>query len=275
MKVKWLIEDYEHDSSLQPMIDEIKAQGMDHEVVKYEPWASGTFNQYPNEDCVVFYGTLNLGRQLQRDKGWVPGVYCNFKNLCCHTYYPYWGKYLLNQDYMMLPMLEILRRREYVFNNFGKRESIFIRPDSGAKPITGQVLDYETLDKEFKLFGDYAGNDLDQIIAVVSSPKPIEKEWRCTIVDRKMISFSRYKKDGKLDIKREIDCGAILLADEIANEEWQPDMAYTLDICKSCGDYYLLEANSFSCSGLYESYMEPIVRRVSKVALEEWKEYYG
>ena len=83
MEVKWLIEDYEHDSSLQPLMDEIEKQGMEYKVVKYEPWESGTFNQYPNEDCVVVYGTLQLGKQLQRQKSWVPGVYCNYKNLCC------------------------------------------------------------------------------------------------------------------------------------------------------------------------------------------------
>ncbi|GAG46085.1 unnamed protein product, partial [marine sediment metagenome] len=131
MKVKWLIEDYEHDSSLQPILDEIEMQRMEYEVVKYEPWESGTFNQYPNEDCVVFYGTLNLGRQLQREKGWIPGVYCNFKNLCCKAYYSYWGKYLFNQDYIMLPMMEIKRRQDEIFKQFGVDDAIFIRPDSG------------------------------------------------------------------------------------------------------------------------------------------------
>ena len=148
MKPKWLIEEYEHDSSLQPLMDEVVKQGMDLKTVKYEPFESGKYDFF-NDDCVVFYGTLNLGRQLQRQKPWIPGVYCNFKNLCCHTYFSYWSKYLLNKDYIMLPMKEILTKREYVFNNFGKREVIFIRPDSGAKPITGQTLKYEDLDKEF------------------------------------------------------------------------------------------------------------------------------
>ncbi|HUS50838.1 MAG TPA: DUF4343 domain-containing protein, partial [Candidatus Paceibacterota bacterium] len=82
MKPKWLIEDYDHDSSIESLKSEVRSQGMDLEVVKYEPWESGTFNQYPNEDCVIFYGTLNLARQLQKQKGWIPGVYCNFQNLC-------------------------------------------------------------------------------------------------------------------------------------------------------------------------------------------------
>ena len=71
----------------------------------------------------------------------------------------------------------------------------------------------------------------------------------------------------------DLTAAAFELADKIAKEDWSPDRAYTLDICKCYGSYYLLEANSFSCSGLYESNTEPIVREVSRVALEEWKEY--
>lgn len=277
MKVKWLVENYESDSSLTPLMDEIKKQGMDLEVVKYEPWESGEFNQYPNEDCVVFYGTLNLGRQLQREKGWVPGVYCNFKNLCCKTYYSYWGKYLFNQDYIMLPMLEILRRREEIFKQFGIDGVIWIRPDSGAKTFTGQTVPLEFLDKEFDLFGNYAAAPLDEIIAVISSPKVIDIEWRFVVVDKKVVAGSQYKKDDKLDISGTWNYDLLrakVYAQEIADEEWQPDIAYTLDICKSNGKYSMLEANSFSCSGLYESDPKPIVEAISRVALKEWKDYY-
>ncbi len=276
MKVKWLIEDYEHDSSLQPIMDEVEKQGMDLEVVKYEPWESGTFDQYPSEDCVVFYGTLQLARQLQRQKSWVPGVYCNFKHLCCKHYFSYWGEYLFNNDYIMLPMMEILRRREEIFKQFGVDDMIFIRPDSGAKCFTGQTVPLEWLDKEFDLFGNYAGKPLDEILAVISSPKVIDKEWRCVVVDKKVIAYSQYKKDGKLDITAEWSddmYDAWHYAQQIADEDWQPDRIYTLDICKSNGEYSLIEVNSFSCSGLYLCSPEAVVREVSKVALKEWKEY--
>jgi len=277
-KVKWLIEDYEHDSSLEPLMAQIKKQGMELEVVKYEPWESGTFNQFEDEDCVVFYGTLNLGRQLQREKKWIPGVYCNFKNLCCKTYYSYWGKYLFNQDYIMLPMLEIKRRREEIFEQFGIDDTIWIRPDSGAKAFTGQTVPLEFLDKEFKLFGDYAGKPIDEIIAIISSPKVINREWRMVVVDKKVRAYSQYKKDGKLDISDKWDddtYNAWHYAYKIAQEEWQPDIAYTLDICLSNGKYSMLEANSFSCSGLYKCDPDPIVNSVSEAALKEWKEYNG
>ena len=273
MNVKWLIEEYTHDSSLQPLMDEVVKQGMVLETTKYYPFESGDYNFFNDNDCVVFYGTLNLARQLQKQKGWVPGVYCNFTNFYCNVYYSYWAKYLLNRKYIMLPMMEVLRQRKYVFNNFGIKGSIFIRPNSGAKTFTGQLVEYDRLEKEFELFGNYARKDLDQIIVIIAPPRHIQTEWRCVVVNKKVIAFSQYRKNGRLDIKREINIDAFYFAEEIAKTDWQPDRAYTLDICKSDDKYYLLEANSFSCSGLYFSDPVPIVSEISRIALEEWKEY--
>ncbi len=284
MKVKWLIEDYEQDSSLQPLMNEVKAQGMDLKIVKYKPFESGEFNQYPNEDCVVFYGTLNLGKQLSRQKGWIPGVYCNFQNLCCVTYYSYWAKYLFNRDYIILPLLEIKRREKYVFDTFGIDNCIFIRPDSGAKTFTGQILKREEIDKEFKLFESYAAKPLDQIFTIISSPKIIDKEWRFVVVDKKVIASSQYKDNVKNTIREQdleveaiikegCNIGARSFADKVARDPWQPDRVYTLDICQQDGVWFLLEANSFSCSGLYKCNPKPIVKEVSRIALEEWEEY--
>ena len=273
MEAKWLIEDYEHDGSLQPLMDEVISQGMDLKIIKHKAWGYLEFDQYLNEDCVVFYGTLNTGRQIQRQKGWVPGVYCNFQNFCCSTYYSYWAKYLLNKNYIMLPLLEIKRQENYIFDNFGIDNCIFIRPNSGSKTFPGQILKQEEINKQFDLFEGYAGKSLDQIIAIISSPKVIKKEWRCIVVDKKVIAFSQYIENDELNIKKEINTKAFSLAEKIAKEEWQPDIAYTLDICEFNEECFLLEANSFSCSGLYKSDTVSIVKEVSKVALKEWKEY--
>ena len=286
MKVKWLIENYAHDRSIQPLMDEIEKQGMEYKVTKYEPWESGTFNEFPNEDCVVFYGTLNLAKQLCRQKGWVPGIYCHWQNLCCLTYYSYWAKYLFNKFYTMLPLLEIKRREKYIFETYGMDNCIFIRPDSGAKTFTGQILKREEMDKEFKLFESYAGKPLDQILTIISTPKLINKEWRFVVVDGKVIAQSQYRDNVERSIRgqnSEIEAvikegssvDAHILASKIAADPWQPDRAYTLDICSGSDNrVYLLEANSFSCSGLYECNPEPIIREVSRVALEEWKDIY-
>jgi len=273
MGVKWLVEDFEGDGTLDPLIAEIKNQGMECDVINYIPFEAGEYNNYKDDDCVVFYGSLNLAKQLQREKPWIPGPYCNFKNLECLTYYSHWGKYLLNQDYVMLPLLEFSRKRDYYYDKMGIDGCIFLRPNSGAKTFYGNVYPIEHLDSEIRTMENYAGLPLDQILIVISSPKIIEKEFRIVVVDGKPISASQYKKDNKLNIKEGCDVEAWELSQKIGKDLWRPDRAYTLDICKSNGEYFLLEINSFSCSGLYECSVKPIVREVSRVALEEYNSY--
>jgi hypothetical protein len=88
----------------------------------------------------------------------------------------------------MMPILEIQRNKDYIFNNFGIDNNIFIRPDSGCKPITGQIINKYSLEKELNIFEQKAGNDLDKIIVVISTPKNINREWRFVIADKKVIS---------------------------------------------------------------------------------------
>ena len=124
MDVKWFIEDYKIEGILSPLINEVKKQDMECYVLKYDPIKIDKYNsekqricdKLRDDDCVIFYGRLITGRQLQREKAWIPGAYCNFDNLCCSTYYSHWGKYLLNENYVILPILEILRQKYYIFD---------------------------------------------------------------------------------------------------------------------------------------------------------------
>ena len=114
---------------------------------------------------------------------------------------------------------------------------------------------------------------MDEIIAIISTPKIIDKEWRIVVADGQFLSASQYKSEGKLEMKSGCDEGAMELAAEIAKEEWQPDPICVLDICLSGGKYHLLEANSFSCAGLYKCPVGVIVSEASRLAIREWQEY--
>ena len=276
IKIKWLIEEYCDDEYMFLLKKEIINQGMIYKTCRYNPFKKfdkKEYNYFADTDCVIFHGTLNLARQLQKQR-WIPGIYCNFNNFNCLTYYSYFGKYLLNSDYMMLPLLEIIRRKEYIYNLYGTDNSIFIRPNSGTKTFTGGIFEKERLEKEYDLLSKYAGKPVDQILCIISSNKNIESEYRFVIINDKVISGSQYKKNDKLYESKNIDEKAWKLASKIASEKWQPDRVYTIDICKSNNKYYLLEINSFSCSGLYKCDCKKIVKEVSKEALKEYGEYY-
>jgi len=274
MNVKWLIEEHK-DLDNKDLIPELKKQGIEYKTVKYIPFEGGNYNVFPEKDCVIVYSTLNLAKQIQRNKQWIPGVYCNFNNFKCSTYYSHWGGFLLNQDYTMMPLLDFVRHKDAVYDRFGVDDCVFMRPNSGAKTFNGAVFPKEEIDKEIDTIKCYAGKDLDQILVIISTPKKIDCEWRVVVASRKVIALSQYKKDGKLDLGDDGHHGyfAMTQAQEIAKHKWQPDRVYTLDICLNNGVHSLLEANSFSCSGLYRCNYKAIVQMVSLEAIREWNEY--
>ena len=58
--------------------------------------------------------------------------------------------------------------------------------------------------------------------------------------------------------------------------DWSPERCFVIDV-----DYFdqteevkIIELNAISTSGWYTANPEPIVRELSRVALEEWKDIY-
>jgi len=270
MQVNWLLEKEVFEENLDPLIKEIKKQGHNCQLVSYAPFKSGLYDIYDDKDCVICYGSLNLMRQLSREKKWIPGPFLNLPNYECTKYYSYFGKYLINSDYVMLPFAEFNRRKSEIFNSFSG--NCFIRPSTGFKTFTGQVYNFGEWNKDLDWIKDYV---TPESMIIISSAKNISAEYRFVVVNKKVITGSRYKVNGELEVTSEFTQEALLKAQEIANEEWEPDKSYVIDIGendnKKC---YLIEINSFSCSGLYDCELEPIVKSVSELAIKEWKEIW-
>lgn len=271
--VKWLVEKYEDNNFINGLIEALQKNNFVYSVVDNFHFQYDTSFLFPDEDCVIFYGGLSFSKVLQREKKWIPGPISNFQNLECLTYFSHFGKYILNQDYIMMPLNELCRRKEEIYNKFSINNKIFLRPNSGAKTFCGNVYDFDFLDSEIDTIKKYGKLPLDRILSIISSPKKIEKEWRIVIVNREVVGYSLYKKNEEIFEERSCDDGAIELSRKIANEEWQPDNAYTADVCFCNGEYSLLEINSFSCAGLYECDPIPIMHSVSECAFNEWEDY--
>ena len=275
MKLRWLLEDA-FSEDLDPLIAEITKQGMEYKVIKYIPFQGGEYgNLFGEDDPVICYTSLNLARQFQRENHWCPGSYCTFKNFECTTYNTYFNKYLLNKEYVMLSISELIRQKDMIFNLFGIDDTIFVRPNSGSKPFTGCTVKKEELSLDYFGFGYY--HEDRSLLVVISSSKVITDEWRFVICDKKVVSCSHYRING--EYFRDVpDCKQIYpkelfdYASMVALEEWEPDPIYVMDICRSNDEYHLLELNSFSCSGLYNADPEPIIRVASERALKDWEE---
>jgi len=274
-KVTWVIEGKVFEENIDALKAELTRQDIPFELVKYIPFEGGKYKNPKGvnaDGCVLFYGSLGLMRQLLREKSWVPCGWCTLKNFECSTYYTYFGKFLLNQNYIMMPASELLRQKEFVYNKMGIDGCVFVRPSSGFKEFAGAVVPFEKMDKNALGFGFYHENP--ELMTVVTTPKVISKEWRFVVAKKKVITGSQYRL-GK-DVEPELvktDCKAALYAQSIIDAvEWEPDPIYTLDVCESDGKLFLLELNAFSTSGLYDCDLEIVVRVASEMAQEEWAE---
>ena len=287
-QVHWLVEDGPFEEDIGPLLEEIKRQGHPLRTVKYEPFESGNYRDlYPENACVVFYGSINLAQQLQRQTPWVPGPLVTFDHYKCSTYFAHWGKHLLNSEYLMMPYAEVCRRRHEICRRFGhlepEKSSLFIRPDDGRKTFGGHVAYEHDFERVGGPVGQYAR---PETMVVVSSPKNLYYEWRIVVCDGKAISGCQYKWADKLTLDPKVPDAVWEKANEIAACGWHPDRMYVLDIANwgpgaygghdgYYGQMFLIEANSFACSGFYCCDPEPIVREASRVALEEWQDIYA
>jgi len=267
-KVNWLIEQdiYDRESEL---LAELQKQGYIYKQTKYLNFRSEAAHQYfPPDDCVLFMGTLNLGRDILRS-AWIPGAYMDEKHLRCSNYYTYFGQYLLNNKYFILSLGELVRRKTEILEYFKSEGDLFIRPDSNMKSFRAGVFNLNILNTMQSL-GSELNRD-ETTLVLVSGKRAITKEWRFFVYKNQIITGSLYLM-GESRVDETIRGGYLenYLSEVIKQVSWYPESVYTIDICESDGELYVLELGSFSCAGEYGCDLSAIVEFGAKAAWEDW-----
>ena len=108
MKPTWLIEAGVYGAEADALLAEIHLQGMAAAVVPFQALLKETrlaVDGQPLADdaCVLGYGTFPFARQIQLHRRWTPGAWCDPDNLDCSCYFAHFGRFLLNQNYAILP----------------------------------------------------------------------------------------------------------------------------------------------------------------------------
>lgn len=270
-KVSWLIESFERDNSFEELSAEVKRQGMDCELISYDPEGNvkGSPDVFPGNQCVLFQGSIDMAARIQRDKPWIPGSFVTWNNYLCTTYYCKYGKWLFNSAYMMLPMVEFWRREQGIVEKFNGE--FFMRPNGGMKSFTGSTWQKLSPNMRRLIKSDCAPEEL----VVIAPVKLIDREWRLICTKDKVLTGSRYKTAGRPDYNADVPPEVIAKGQEILRESrWAPDPIFVMDICSNhSGEYHLLEIGAFSISGLYKCDMKPIVEVASQLAWEEYDSY--
>jgi hypothetical protein len=272
MRPAWLIEAGVYGDEATPLLEEIQRQGMAAEVVPHQSLRKGSAplvggQPLPLDGCVIGYGTFPFARQILLHHRWVPGAWCSAENLDCTAYFAYFGRYLLNQHYVIMPGVEAIRQRDWLFSVLGRDQRVFARPTSCHKLFVGRCIDRESFAAAL------APTRYDPAtLVVIAAPQPIAREWRLVVVGDRVVSGSQYAVGGERVIAAECPPEVRGFAESmLAEVRWRPDPAFMLDVCESAERLWLVELNSFSGSWLYRCDLSAVVATASELAQQAWE----
>lgn len=268
-KVNWLVERHIFDADDQ-FLEALKKHACPYREVKYLDFRPRDASKYfPDHECVLFRGTLGLGQDVLRTS-WIPGAYMDEKNLRCSIYYAHFGKYLLNDRYFILPLGELVRRKEEILEYFQSSGELFIKPDSNMKLFRAGVFDLKTLNT-MQALGSELRRDKTTLV-LVSKKQPITREWRFFAYKDEIITGSLYLI-GEERVDETIKGGYLetYLAEVLKQVRWYPELLYSIDICESQGELHILELGSFSCAGEYGCDLSLMVEAGVKAACEDYE----
>lgn len=145
MRPIWLIEAGIYGVEVEPLLEEIRRQGMTASRIPFqallkEKDLSAGGRTLADGDCVIGYGTFPFARQIQLHRHWSPGAWCTATSLDCTSYFAYFGKVLLNQHYAIVPGVEAIRQQNWLFEVFGNNDEVFARPAGCHKVFTGRCI---------------------------------------------------------------------------------------------------------------------------------------
>lgn len=262
--MKWIIENLVKEPSFLELSNAVRASRHDLQEIMGD-FAFADIEKYKDE-CVIFNGSIEMCKHVVnrlKGKGNHPVLYCTWRNYLCSSYYSHFAGLLFNDNYVMLPLAELNRRKFELYGMYGKDTMLFIRPDTGDKSFKGSLVDLQDFDSFYDEF-EHLKHDL----VVISSPKEIRGEWRFVVsATGDVIASSCYQFQSKKTVVNSAPASATALAQKIALSPYAPDNVFCVDVAQDAeGKSWLLELTSFSSAGLYACDKEAIVEEVSKIA---------
>jgi hypothetical protein len=264
-QVKWLLEkDVFLDGNPERMAGLIRERGMECKTIRCvegEP-----VHAFAEGDSVVVYGSMGFVRDLMRVKQWQPTAWFDERVLCCHHYYGYWGRHVLQHNYRFLPLGEVQEQVDALYAQIGRNGRLFIRPDDNLKSFAGAAVLRERFAQWMSQNVRCYGLDTS-LLCLVSTPQEILGEWRFVIADRQVLTGSAYIAEDRVASDAGVPAEALATAQRILTEDsFNPFPIYVMDIAQTAEGYFLMEIGSLNCASLYACDLRKVVDAASRLA---------
>lgn len=232
-----------------------------------------------DDNIVIFHGSIEFGRKFDK-MSYYPAIYLTYDNYECYNYYGYFGDHLLNSDYLMMGLNDVIRNKDKIFKYFNKYDKVFIRPSNGFKTFTGQCLSKINFDDEFNtLIKSYGGIDMNTLVLFANS-QDIKKEYRFIIIDGEIISGATYIDENNKGTNKPYcnkPCTDKNVIDYVKSVKdiYHPDKAFNIDVCElEDGTFKIIEINSFTCGSMYGNDYDKVVKAMNKLATDDYNDVF-
>jgi hypothetical protein len=272
------------------LVEEIKKSGHSAILLDYDrqnfnlkKW---TEHHIDNGMPVIFYGSLQVGQQFNK-LSYYPGTYLTPEQYLTYNYYHYYGYNLLNNDYVLYPLNDIKNKLNNIIYHFKLNQSqkLFIRPIDGIKTFAGQLLPLSNFIQEFDILcNSYGGLDMNTL-CLLSTEKEIVEEYRFVIINNELVTGSMYFDENNIGsfkpyFNKEVNITSreneeLVLFVLAQKNKYQPDKAFTMDICKLKDERYkIMEINSLTSAALYGVNYSKVVEKLNELVLEDYNDVY-
>lgn len=260
--ITWWIDGTESDLS-----QAVKDAGHNLINTQYACWEHPDYAKVVGGSTVIYHGSIQFCNDFIRNTTVKLYQDVSVKNYECTSYYPKYGRELLNGHYVMMPFGDLARKKEWLFHLFSVDNCIFLRPNSGLKQFTGTIIKYESFEKDLDYLRFYEHED--DLLTIVSGPELIKWEARMIVVDGKVITGSYYRIN-RLHQEKLADERLIKSTQKLIDDvKWHPDDIYVIDVCETNEELKVVEVGAFSYAGLYKCDRNEIVKSISEFVLNK------
>jgi len=206
----------------------------------------------------IFYGSTTLGKLVTKDATINKGFFFDDLSFSIENYFAKWGRHMLNFG------ASVTTFSDFMAKEYEADKLFFIRPDDDSKSFSGEVKRFAEIQEWYnrlKMF-DNTSLSLNSKI-IVSEPYHLRYEWRLWIVNKKVITASKYRED--FNLKKERGCPeAVIQFAEDRCSEYIPHEIFVMDICETGSAYYIVECGCLNSAGFYKADIESIVNSVTE-----------
>jgi hypothetical protein len=263
-KARWIIQNNliaENDrNQFQEACDKL---GIEHYEVTVVPFSS-ELPEFPVDDEHenIYYGSTTFMNNLYVQLNSPVGLFYNHETFSMENYINKWGTHMLNCDVKIMTVSEFLN-----LENFDSEKIVFLRPDGDGKEFDGQTGKFVELKSMINRMMEYE-NPMKMDSKIILGPAyNIHREWRNYIVNRKVVTSSRYRNNFRLSKSGEDIPSDMIAFVENRCLEYQPHDVFAMDIAEVMEDgvmkYFIIECGCMNSVGFYHSDINKFVSSVT------------